>query len=231
MKTSKIICIYPSDHSTDFLSPIASVLESYGASVFRLQHTDYPYGKIKRIICESEPGTLIFFLGHGASDRLYGAMVNGNKDVFVNSHENDIFNDKSIVLLACDSSDFIQSYLIKTKTQYPPLNAIGFRALPTDWNDVIAVRDSDATAFNGIIEADIEYFRTTLVRIFANTVGYILDKGFSVKKFYTHIKLRFNKEIASLLIEKRKQHYSEIAALFHDVKEDLYFYNKDVNML
>ena len=231
MKTSRIICIYPSDQSTDFLLPIAELLASYGADVLRLQHDDYPYSEIKLMIYGSEPGTLVFFLGHGASDRLYGAQVNGNKDVFINSTENDIFNDKNIILLACDSNDFIQSWLTKKRTQYSPLNAIGFGTLPTDWDDVIAVRDGDAMAFNGIVEADIDYFRATLVQIFSSTIKYILDKGFSVKKFHTHFKLILNKEIATLLIEKRAQHYKEMATLFHDVKEDLYFYNKDVNML
>lgn len=229
MKTSNIICIYPSDQTTDFLSPIVKVLELYGASIFRLQPNDCPYNDIKRRIYESESGTLVFFLGHGADNRLYGAMVNGSKDIFVNSTENGIFNDKNIVLLACKSNDFIQSYLTKKRTQYPPLNAIGFGILPTDWNDVIAERDGDAMAFNGIIEQDIDYFRTTLVQIFSSTIKYILDKGFSVKKFYTHIKLRLNKEIATLLTERQKMHYSEIAALFHRVKEEVYFYSQDEN--
>ena len=74
---NKTVCIYPKDESTDFLSPLYDFLCEKGCEGWHkdtTENTDEVYAFIKGADC-------IIFLGHGASDTLYGSPQDGELTV------------------------------------------------------------------------------------------------------------------------------------------------------
>ena len=82
MKMSKLMCIYPVDKTTDFLLPIYEQLELLPDFVgYRFDTNDSSKTKnLHNASHQIAENDFVFFLGHGASNKLYGSVnENGEK--------------------------------------------------------------------------------------------------------------------------------------------------------
>lgn len=214
---SKLICIYPKDETTDFLLPIYEQLESLSDFVgYRFDTNDSSktknlYDDLKQL----EKDSIIFFLGHGASNKLYGSVdKGGNKlTLFEKTNTEDIKNT-NFVGIACRSNDFAYDHLH---------NYIGFGDITSDYSEVLAERSiGDANYLEWISEEDIINIQNEFVSSISEAVK--LSECADLHSIYRMLKLCFNKRIASLLVNKGIQNYREIADMLYEINDEMSFH-------
>lgn len=131
---NKTVCIYPKDESTDFLSPLYDFLCEKGCEGWHkdtTENTDEAYALIKE-------ADSIIFLGHGASDTLYGSPQDGEFTVLINeTNIQELLYGKRCFILACNSYEFCENYNLTS--------FIGFGNMPTGIVDVKIAMEADTT--------------------------------------------------------------------------------------
>ena len=141
---NKTVCIYPKDESTDFLSPLYDFLCEKGCEGLHkdtTENTDEAYALIKE-------ADSIIFLGHGASDTLYGSPQDGEFTVLINeTNIQELLYGKRCFILACNSYEFCENYNLTS--------FIGFGNMPTGIVDVKIAMEADTT-FPSLEKEDID---------------------------------------------------------------------------
>lgn len=146
---SRILCIYPQDNSTRFLNRIQNHLKQNLTETFRCykvkpnqESHDDCIERVRRVTSEE----LVLFLGHGRSDRLYGANSNSSffvspyfegitdyeNDNFISRDNIDIFTGKKVFCLSCNSADGLGKLAVQSGARV----FIGFGDIPTD-NEIL----------------------------------------------------------------------------------------------
>jgi len=216
---SNIICIFPIDKTTDFLLPIYESLSKFDSfSGFRSENNEELFeslnDKIKSI---KDENNFIVFLGHGASNCLYGATINDKKTKLFDKSNIDLFNNQNIFFLSCRSSDFINNNAEKIM-----INGIGFGDIITDYSEVVSERDDgDALFLPNINEEMIEEFKTKLVALVIKGFEYLNLDEYSIKQIYYFLKLLINKEISNILLNRSTKGFRDIADLIYDLKNEM----------
>ncbi len=214
MKMNKIICIYPEDCTTNFLMPIYESL--HVLPNFKGYRCNTAIDDNKKIIIDSlnssEENCILFFLGHGASNKLYGSIdAEGNKQILFDNHHVDLLNKFHVVGLACRSSEFLSNHIE---------NHIGFGDITSDFTEVQNTRDlEDPDFLSWATEDDIECFCIELVDIFKNAIKYTQCKDLLF--FYKILRLSINKKIANLLIAREVNNYRHIADMLYNFLDDI----------
>jgi len=214
----KTTIIFPKDPSILFLKTIIKKLEEKEIKfdlieVFPNQASyDSTIDKLKA----TNDNDLIIFLGHGSPDRIYGGESDDfNKKALVKISEMNIFKDKNLFLLACDSTSLLKSSFNIAKIK----KSIGFGPLPTELTEL------NSTKFKslGATEETIEEFKTKITKIISNSLIYFLINydDLSLLDLKDNITLLINKEINnSILSEKNRP----LADLLFYMKTDLAVY-------
>ena len=198
------LCIFPKDETTAFLKPIANKLKTLGIVVCDgdtndVNYTNNLYGCIPLY-------DNIAFLGHGSSDALSGT----NQKSLIDSTNVDLLRRKSLFLLACNSKEFISSYDLK--------NAIGFDIIPTGEMDVSTIVDQDYGYFENIPDdADLEWFRSAIVRIVENSFN--VSGMANMTMLYNMIKMFTNRERYACIRECKELNYRDILRMLYDFKD------------
>lgn len=206
-----IICIYPKVESTDFLMPVYEQLKQfanfsdYRFNTTEMTSTEKLYNELKQINNDS----LLFFLGHGASNKLYGSIIDDNSFLF--NHQNTKhLKEFDIVCVACRSKEFAHNHF---------KNYIGFGNITSDYQEILDERDSDYNYMSWADEEDIANFRTSFVNILVEAIK--LSKCSDLNNLYRMLKLCFNKEIANLLMDKKINHYRELSDMLFDIENEM----------
>jgi len=217
MRMSRLICIYPEDKTTDFLMPIYEQLETLSNFVgYRFDTNDYSKTKnLYNVLKQLDNDYIIFFLGHGASNKLYGSVdKDGNKlTLFEKTNIKDIKNT-SFVGIACRSKDFAYNRL---------LNYIGFGDIISDYSEVLEERNfGDPDYMEWASEEDIINFQNEFVGSIVDAIK--LSECANLNSLYSMLRLIFNKRIASLLVNRSLQNYRQIADMLFDINNELSYY-------
>lgn len=146
---AKILIIHPEDDTTDFLKKLSNsikILHPAITHVFNIHSNDASHDLGLKAIKEHPDNGLIIFLGHGRSDSLYGSKgkyfesrdlasqdaisehpeLYYYKERFIDSSNYDIFRNKKLFCLACNSN-LLGKELLKSGVA----SFIGFGDLPT----------------------------------------------------------------------------------------------------
>lgn len=209
----KIICIFPQDKSTDFLLPIYKRLEQLPD--FKGYRFDTTISQQAKDLYEStnfEKGTLLMFLGHGASNKLYGSVdETGKKQELFYRGNMDHLRNLDFVCIACRSKEFAHNHF---------QNYIGFGDITSDFSEVIAERNlNDPNFMDWASENDIINFRNVFVQAITNAI--LLSSCTDLYSLYNMMRLCFNKQIAELLKNKSLNNYRYIADMLFDVLQDM----------
>lgn len=214
----KTTIIFPKDPSTLFLKTIIKNLEAKNIEFDLIEvfpNKDSYYSTIDKLKATND-NDLIIFLGHGSPDRIYGGESDDfEKKSLVKISEMNIFKDKNLFLLACDSTNLLKSSFNIAKIK----KSIGFGPLPTELTEL------NSTKFKslGATEETIEEFKTKITSIISSSLIYFLvnsDK-LSLLDLKDYIILLINKEInSSILTEKNRP----LADLLFYMKTDLAVY-------
>lgn len=193
---NKALIIYPHDSSTDFLQEIINKMAEFMEVVVeRLETTVEAHEKCIRIIQETDI-KLIIFMGHGQSDKFLGANSNNisseyrkyREQGFINCNNLNIFKDKKIIALSCDSNQKIAKIAIESGAEA----WLGFGYIPTDWS----VEVEEVSHLN---PKDVEGFNKILVKIISTAISYSIHHNFTFSQFEKLFKIVTNKEIKSII--------------------------------
>ncbi len=206
---SDVICIYPQDITTDFLSPLCDfICSTFGATEigFDTSRDDDPHEAIYAGIRNAQT---IFFLGHGRSDCLYASVMDNDK--LIEKSNVSLLERKQLFLLACDSDQFIKNYELS--------NATGFGFLPTSKDDVDRRRKHHKVDISGTTQQDVDCFKAAMV----NSLIKSLSKETMDDPSLFAERLRFNAsvEIIDCLINTKSPNYRIVA-------DELYYFYKDL---
>ena len=209
----KLICIFPEDESTDFLLPIYGQLESISGFVgYRFNTLDsQKRNSLYEELNQLEGNALMVFLGHGASNKLYGSVEgNGDKQVLFDKENTRHLKNLDFLCIACRSSEFAHDHF---------QNYIGFGDITSDFSEVIAERIISANFIDWASENDIINFRNVFVQTIKHAI--LLSSCTDLYSLYKMIRLCFNKQIAELLKNKSLDNYRQIADMLFDVLQDM----------
>lgn len=214
----KLVCIFPEDKSTDFLLPIYTQLESmsgfvgYRFNTLDLQKRNSLYNTLSQL----EEDSLLVFLGHGSSNKLYGSVdENGDKQVLLEKDNTRNLKKLDFICVACRSSEFAHNHF---------QNYIGFGDITSDFSEVIAERNIGESNFmDWANENDIITFRNLFVE--AVTKAILLTSCNDLCSMYKMMRLCFNKQIAELLKNKSSNNYRHIADMLFDILNEMEFYS------
>lgn len=206
---SKIVCIYPQDATTDFLSPLCDhICKTFGAVTVGYDIDD-DEDPIEEIYKETQEAQTIFFLGHGMSSCLYASILD-NVELFNKDNINTLKN-KRLFLLACNSNQFIKKFNLT--------NSIGFGFLPTSEDDIRQTRSFHNLNISNMGYYDIRLFNDALVQCFIKTLSKETIDDFNL--FKERLFFNISKGIVNCLIDKGSVNYRLVA-------DELYFIYNDM---
>ncbi len=148
MSTKRILIIHPHDKTTQFLESINNNLQpefSNDIQYFRIETNDNSHKQCLERIKEHPSNGIIIFLGHGRSDALYGSKGDEYSpsleweeiaafpdlyyfnESFISKSNADVFYEKKVFCLACNSNNKIAEYAIDKGA----ISFLGFGDIPT----------------------------------------------------------------------------------------------------
>ena len=216
---SKLVCIFPEDKTTDFLLPIYKQLEIMPDFVgYRFDTNDS--SKTKNLfdaLHQLADDAFVFFIGHGASNKLYGSVdEDGNKKTLFDKTNMSCIKEKNVVGIACRSKEFADNSIF---------NYIGFGDITSDYSEILAERNiGDPNYMEWALEEDIVNFQNEFVGAITDAVK--ISECKTLLSIYRMIKLCFNKRIASLLVNRRLHNYRYIADMLFDINDEMLFKQK-----
>ena len=209
----KIICIFPQDKSTDFLMPIYEQLEQMP------NFMGYRFDTIISLETEKlydsqyfNDDSFLFFLGHGASNKLYGSVdSNGAKQDLFNADNIAHIKNLDFVGIACRSREFAHNRIQRY---------IGFGDITSDFSEIDAERNLvDPNYMDWASEDDIIHFQHAFTTAIVNAIK--LSQCVDLLSLYKMLKLCINKQLAELLTQKKLSNYRCIADMLFDVLSEI----------
>lgn len=217
---SNIICIYPEEPTTNFLQPVYESLSRLPNFRGYRNNTILQNNKTQIVdaLTKANQSVIIVFLGHGASNKLYGSVdIDGSKQILIDGSHIELFDNFNTICVSCRSAEFLK----KCNGSY-----IGFGDITSDFHEVLDTRQfEDADYLSWASDADIDLFNNLFVEILVNTIEY--TKCSNILSIYRILELYINKTISHLLIEKAHNNYRHIADMFYNLLEDIVFAYKD----
>lgn len=243
-----ILIIHPEDSSTDFLDKIKNHLineltdltHHYNVKPNEESHRNCLQG----ILDHSEEG-LILFMGHGRSNFLYGAKGTsfGNafvseeakkehpenyfhKEVFINFGNIDVFKNKKVFCLTCNSNEKIGKEAIKKGAKV----FLGFGDLPTSIDEL---KEQGAENKPGISLASIErVLKTEINYIVKKSIAISVKKNQTFEQLFDLIRFMTNQRISYYLVDQKKVSERKLIANYlYDFKQGVVVYGNEKEKL
>ncbi|MFI3297764.1 MAG: hypothetical protein R3Y59_09105 [bacterium] len=208
-----VICIFPKDTTTDFLEPIFNAAKNMSEDFagYRIDTTNEgDVTRLKTRIEALDNNCTIVFLGHGASNCLYGTPTKGKNEVLFTQKQLSVIKNKTNFIFACNSNELLNS--LKSD------HYIGFGDMPTDYSEVISEREfSDPTYLSSITEQDLAEYRRLIVDIVVKAIT--KSKLVSLSELVRYLMLFANIAIVEILTSKNICNFRMLADLIYDWKD------------
>jgi len=244
----KILIVHPYDKSTTFLDRIKSHLQStfyddlhyFSVKPHKASHT-----KCLDTIQNFSDNGLLLFMGHGKSNCLFGAKGDyyGTleneliiaeepekyfyEDNFINEKNLNIFNEKKVIALSCNSNAQIGRKSVENGAKV----FLGFGDLPTSVNEL---KDKGEESKFGISLSTIEQaIKTEINYIMKRSLEIGISKSYSFIQLYELIQFITNQKINHYLIDKKKINERKIIAnyLYNFKREMKIFGDKNIKLV
>ena len=196
----KTVCIYPEDLTTDFLLPLYEHICN-NMHAIGIHDDTTEENALDKIYAEIHYAESVVFLGHGTSDMLCGSRF---ENIVFEKEKCDLLCNKRLLLLACNSNQFIKKYDLHC--------AVGFGFLPTSLRDARYVRKLHSMRIEHLQESDIEKYNTALVDA-------LIMADFHL--FKERLKFYISRKIVQILLQRETPNYRLVA-------DALYYVYKDV---
>lgn len=208
-----ITVIISIDPTTTFLFKIIENIRATGIEVnlIEIHPSDQSYNDCLEKIKGLAFGSLILFLGHGESNKLYGGESDGfDQKAIVELNEMKIFKDKYLILLACDSAELLKSSFRQAKM----IKSIGFGALPTE---IVELKNNK----NGITKRTIDLFRDVIVSTVSEAIIHSLKCKLDFIQTKDYLTFLLNEKINSVILEDNNENLGD---LIYQMKYELVQY-------
>ncbi|MEO9502821.1 hypothetical protein [Nonlabens ulvanivorans] len=205
------------DPTTAFLFEIIKNIKAKNIEVnlIEIHPSDQSYNDCLDKINELACGSVILFLGHGQSDRLYGGESDKfDKKPIIKLNEMNIFKDKYLILLACDSSELLKSSFRQAKM----IKSIGFGALPTEIEEL----DNNKKFANvGITQKTIDLFRDIIVSTVSEAIIHSLKRNLDFIQTKDYLTFLLNNKINDVILVDNNENLGD---LIYQMKYELVQY-------
>ena len=125
-----------------------------------------------------------------------------------------IFKDKYLILLTCDSAELLKSSFRQAKM----IKSIGFGALPTEIEEL----DNNKKFANvGITKATIDLFRSVIVSTVSDAIVHSLKYKIDFIQTKDYLTFLLNKKINSVILEDNNENLGD---LIYQMKYELVQY-------
>lgn len=223
---NRIHIIHPLDTSTSFLEEISFFLKKSfpdHVNILRLNKGAKAKNECLDFINDQNEDSNFFFFGHGASYCLYGVPETSSTfDILINKNNLSIFDNKNLYCLSCESSDFLK----KERKNNHLKSCIGYGYIPSEYDEIIAIREGDANFLTGISEEDIKIFLSYLISIHKHSIKDFISQNLSFYELYNLIRLRINKSISSIILKDKQGYNRQAVSELYKLKNESYFHFK-----
>ncbi len=236
MAKKRILIIHPHDKTTQFLESINNNLQpefSNDIQYFKIETNDNSHKQCLERIKEHPSNGIIIFLGHGRSDALYGSKGDEYSpsleweeiaafpdlyyfnESFISKSNVDVFYEKKVFCLACNSNKKIAEYAIDKGA----ISFLGFGDIPTS---------SEEFSIDGAtnVSSDlVNSMKRELNYIVETALAYSIRKNFSFENLLNIIQFITNQRITDILINQKD--FSERYVL----ADYLYYLKKEAQII
>lgn len=228
---SDLLIIKPFDTSIKFLNRIISHINRELSGIFDIEYIeigchDESHNKTLEVIQNFNKKGLVLFLGHGKSDYFMGSrceetgIENYSKEEFIHKDHLEVFENKKILALSCNSADLIA----KNAVEQGASSFIGFGDIPTD-NEIYSIQGMPLPHLTA-------RFKGALVEIFKKSIVYSLKQNLSIEGFYSILSLYINKKIADIImLHKGLRERRYLADTLFYLKNEIKIYGKSERKL
>lgn len=233
---SKILIVHPEDNSTKFLDKIKNnLVNNYSELIhhFNVKPNDSSKAKCIETIMNYPKGSLIIFLGHGKSNCLYGSKgryydnkesvsnvaVNENKhfyyydDKFINESNIDVFKNKNVFCLACNSNGKIANEAIESGAN----TFLGFGDIPTSTSEF---KEKYDTVSNDLVR----HMKTEINYIVRRSLNIGIINNLTFEELTNYITFITNQRISDILVHQKKNTDRYILV------DNLYFFKSEIKV-
>lgn len=210
MSKYNLLIVHALDETTKFLLPFKNeFLEFYWE--IKADHSNIQDTLNK--ISQKPKNSVIVFLGYGHSTGLYAP--NDRDNIFIDKDKgNELFINKNILLLSCNSNQFI-----KNLNTYRHI--IGFGDILSSMEEVRIRSEYEANIC--ISNEDIKWFYNTYIQSIIKTLRHLLKGQIEFSEVAKYIEFYINKEINRILRDKTIINRKERARLLFEFKNDMIF--------
>ena len=210
MMNNNILIVHALDETTKFLLPFK---EEFPEFYWEIKADSSNIQDTLNKISQKSENSIIIFLGHGHSNGLYAP--NDRDNIIINKHiGNKIFTNKNILLLSCNSNQFIED--LETYK-----HIIGFGDILSSMEEVRIRSEYEANIC--ISDEDIKWFNDTYIQSIIKTLRHLLKGKIEFSEVAKYIEFYINKEINRTLKDKTNINRKERAKLLFEFKNDMIF--------
>lgn len=209
MNKYDILIVHALDETTQFLLPFKEEFSEFYWEI-KADHSNIQDTLNK--ISQKPKNSVIVFLGHGHSTGLYAP--NDRDNIFIDKDKgNELFINKNILLLSCNSNQFIE----KLETYK---HIIGFGDILSSMEEVRIRSENEANIC--ISDEDIKWFNDTYIQSIIKTLRHLLKGQIEFSEVAKYIEFYINKEINQILRDKTMNR-KERAKLLFEFKNEMLF--------
>lgn len=242
----KIFIIHPDDGTTSFLNRIKNNLVINHKDMinhFNVKPNIFSRDKCLEIISNLPKNSLVIFLGHGKNGSLYGSKgkkyedrdftsaeaIDENPDyyyyddAFINKGNIDVFKDKNIFCLACNSNNKTAKYALEANA----ISFVGFGDIPTSISEF-------EEKYKNVSNDLVRFMKTEINFIIKNSLNIGIRNNLTIEELLNYIHFISNQRISDMLVNQKwnKERFiladniylfKKEAKIFGDNKSKLYF--------
>jgi hypothetical protein len=223
-----LLIIHPEDSTTGFLDKIKSHLKRELTGLthhYNVKPNEGSHNNCFQSISDHSEDGLILFMGHGRSNFLYGAkgklfdsdFISDDakeespenyfyKEEFITLDNIDVFKNKKVVCLTCNSNGIIGKEAIDKGAKV----FLGFGNLPSSIEELIEQGEKNET---GTSLASVEkVLKTEINYIIKKSITIGINKNYNFEQLFDVIRFIGNQRIAFYLINQKKVSERKIIA-------------------
>ncbi len=194
---NRVILIFPQDTTIEFLREFISILQNKYPESISLIEPDLNCSfeaLFKQINSLYKENDIIFFLGHGKSNALYGATNSKEKNILISINQiSEVFNGKNVILFSCNSRDIFR------KTGVGIKKYLGFGSMPTDWDEIQSERNiGDANYLFNLTSDSLEKFKKILVAGLVSASEKLINEPNFSREMYLVLRMELNKAMLKI---------------------------------
>ncbi|EPH06895.1 hypothetical protein HMPREF9713_03443 [Myroides odoratimimus CCUG 12700] len=214
----EIYIVHALDDSTKFLNVFESFFKD---NYYVLSSSKESLDLILEGISTLSDNALVVFLGHGFYGGLHVIDDEGHNNIFISKTNcNEVFNNKRVLLLSCDSNQFIEK--IEQANE-----AIGFGYILSSIEEKQVRIDNYNEYYGEIAEVDINQFNNIYCNSVIESIKLYLNNSIEFGKIPIYIEFYINKAIMETLEQKDNPVRKDLTRLLFMFRDEMrYLKNK-----